>query len=172
MSVRRLFACIAAASLSVLAHGGHAAPGRPLVVVFGPPEARCPAGRLPRATVGELAANPAKFKGRCVRVLGVWARRELYADVDAYQSREADAQRLAGDPARTPRLIGVYAPKDLIDRKGASYDTPVRADMIGRVGSCADLEAGAAMVAGYCHTGPSNAFLAVHDADLAPVRSR
>ena len=139
------------------------------VLVFRPDSPNCPRGQRPRVTVTRLAADPKPYLGRCVRVSGVWSGRELYADLDAYHRR--GGRHTIYDDITRPRTfqVGVYAPDDLIKLKGGSYDTPTAADMIARVGDCEDLWKGALFVAGYCHS-DFGAYLAVEDADLAPLR--
>ncbi len=162
-------ATIAALSLTLVGLSVRAAPQPEVVINFGPPEANCPAGVLRRATIREIVAYPDRFARRCVRVRGVWAGNTLYEDLEAYR-RSAGTYDVY-DPAAVAaqEWIGIYAPRDLTDRRGASDPTPIRADMIARVGDCDDLWRGRAIAAGYCrtHEGP---FLAVHDADVAPLR--
>ena len=162
-------ATIAALCLALAGPTVRAAPRPEVVINFGPPEANCPSGALRRATIREIISHPDRFARKCVRVRGVWAGNALYEDVEAYQ--RADGTYDVYDPAAAAAKawIGLYAPRDLKDRRGASDPTPIRADMIARVGDCDDLWRGRAIAVGYCrnHEGP---FLAVHDADVAPFR--
>jgi hypothetical protein len=161
-------ATIAALFLALAASPVLAAPRPEVVINFGPPEANCPSGALRRVTIREILAQPGRFSRKCVRVRGVWAGNALYEDFEAY--RRADGTYDVYEPAAEAKpWIGLYAPRDLRDRRGASDPTPIRADMIARVGDCEDLWRGRAIAAGYCraHEGP---YLAVHDADVAPLR--
>jgi hypothetical protein len=165
------FRTIVIAALAVSLSGPPVMAAPPEVVInFGPPEANCPSGALRRATIREIVARPDRFARKCVRVRGVWAGNALYEDADAYRRTNGtyDVYDPAG-AAMTGTWIGIYAPRDLSDRRGASDQTPIRADVIARVGDCDDLWRGRAIAAGYCrgHEGP---FLAVHDADVAPLR--
>jgi hypothetical protein len=151
------------------AAGRKATQPREFVLVLRPDVAQCPTGALPRVSVVEVAADPVRFKGACVRLQGVWAGDGLYADLDAYQRRATAFGPYEDEPKAAAGGVGVYAPPDLIARKAAAYDMPVRADMVGKLGTCEDLAKGALMVSGYCRGG-AGAILAVDDADLAPLR--
>jgi hypothetical protein len=161
-------ASLAAVLFSAAGWTTQAAPPE-VVINFGPPEANCPSGALRRATIREIVAAPGRFSRKCVRVRGVWAGNTLYEDVDAYQRSKGTYDVYDPGAQAASARIGIYAPRDLTDRRGASDPTPIRADMIARVGDCEELWRGRAIAAGYCrtHEGP---FLAVHDADVAPLR--
>ena len=167
--MKGILAGLAAVVLVAPAGSGRTAPRPEVVVVFGPPEANCPTGALRRSTIREIAAHPAQFSRKCVRVRGVWAGNALYEDLDAY--RRYGGGYDVYDPAAAPAhaRIGVYAPRDLVERRGAGEAIPIRADMVARVGDCDELWRGGALAAGYCRAN-RGAFLAVHDADVAPVR--
>jgi hypothetical protein len=170
--VRSKFALGLLLLLAAAAGSAQAAPKpsqREFVLVLRPDWKPCPSGVLPRVTVAEVATRPERFKGRCVRVRGVWAGSELYADLDAYHLRPNHFSPYREDPRAIAGRIGVYTPPDLVRQRAAAYETPVRADMVGRVGVCEDLVRRAELVSGYCREA-SGAILAVDDADLVSFR--
>lgn len=124
------------------------------------PDKACTARTAKAADPGEVAADPAAFAGKCVR-LDAWWR-----DIAVYPTRAeaavVDALSLA---LLDDRRVGLYLAKPDLD---AAPQAPKLATVIGTVGgACAAVPAEVrAADAGYCHY-KGGAYLAVRSIALA-----
>ncbi|MFY7925647.1 MAG: hypothetical protein ACOVN5_07540 [Aquidulcibacter sp.] len=105
--------------------------------------AQCNLAKAKPVTIAELAANADQLKGQCVELEGYWRQNALFrSSRDARQSGSTAIQRLSH------KRIGLYWNRSLI---GEPPEKPVRAVVVGRVGTCKTQWPGAVMVMGYCH---------------------
>jgi hypothetical protein len=112
------------------------------------------------AEPGDVAADPAAFAGKCVKLQGWWK------DIGFYPTRaEAAVVDSLSIPLLDNRRLGLYLPKKDLD--GAPQG-PKLATVVGTVGgACAKLPAAVtAADTGYCHY-KGGAYLAVAHIALA-----
>lgn len=113
----------------------------------------CTSATAVSTSVGEIEKDYKAWRGRCVAVSGMVFKEKLYADRQSFLIEDHDIY----DRHATPFIV-VY-PSDA----GGFRRTPMQADVVGVVGSCADENEavegyGAAhpdelvMTGGYCHT--------------------
>jgi len=118
------------------------------------PAKDCTAGTAKPAEPGDVAADPAAFAGKCVKLQGWWK------DIAFYPTRsEAAVVDSLSIPLLDNRRVGLYLPKKDLD---ASPQGPRLATVIGTVGgACSKLPtAVTAADEGYCHY-KGGAYLAV-----------
>lgn len=106
------------------------------------PREDCRIATSQRVALRDLAADPARYAGKCVSVRGYWIGRQLYARTDAIPGRD-------WVDGHDPQRIGLYLSAS--DDHRAPDEYPERSVVVGTAGSCESLGAGAAMVMGYCH---------------------
>jgi len=114
----------------------------------------CTARTAKPAEPGDVAADPAAYAGKCVKLQGWWK------DIAFYPTRaEAAVVDSLSIPLLDNRRVGLYLPKKDLD--GAPQG-PKLATVIGTVGgACAKLPAAVTSAdAGYCHY-KGGAYLAV-----------
>lgn len=130
-----------------------------LVIVFHP-VAECAGKPIVDTTVEAVAASVEPFRGKCVRVRGVWGGMRLYGSLhDYWRTPKMLGSEDDDSPTRAHRL-GVYGQQIRWRLPTGMSET----EMVGVVGTCEDLAKGAVMVMGYCHY--------EHGAWIAPVRAR
>ncbi|HEX7944790.1 MAG TPA: hypothetical protein VF495_09000 [Phenylobacterium sp.] len=120
----------------------------------------CNARTAKPAGPGDVAADPAAYTGKCVKLEGWWK------DIAFYPTRaEAAVVDSLSIPLLDNRRVGLYLPKKDLD--GAPQG-PKLATVVGTVGgACAKLPAAVtAADAGYCHY-KGGAYLAVASIALA-----
>ena len=120
----------------------------------------CNARTAKPAEPGDVAADPAAYAGKCVKLEGWWK------DIAFYPTRaEAAVVDSLSIPLLDNRRVGLYLPKKDLD--GAPQG-PKLATVVGTVGgACAKLPAAVtAADAGYCHY-KGGAYLAVASIALA-----
>lgn len=121
--------------------------------VFGNKD-RCNVRNARRVAFDQLARGDAALHGECVAVSGYQSGRALFATRRDAQVRFASsAQKLDG------RRVGLYGLSKVLPENApriAFYT------VVGTVGGCERLEAGRAMVMGYCHY-TSGPYLAVSE---------
>jgi hypothetical protein len=124
------------------------------------PAKGCTAHSARPANPGDVAADPAAYAGKCVKLEGWWK------DIAFYPTRaEAAVVDSLSIPLLDNRRVGLYLPKKVLD--GAPQG-PKLATVIGTVGgACARLPAAVTSAdTGYCHY-KGGAYLAVADIALA-----
>ena len=146
--------------LSILLTAGlaaSAAHAQPLVVV---PDKACTPHTAKPAEPGDIAADPAAYAGRCVKLRGWWK------DIGFYPTRaEAAVVDSLSIILLDNRRIGLYLPKQHLD---TAPQGPKFATVVGTVGgACAKLPAAVTQAdTGYCHY-KGGAYLAVASVKLA-----
>jgi hypothetical protein len=124
------------------------------------PAKGCTARTAKPASPGDVAADPAAYAGKCVKLEGWWK------DIAFYPTRaEAAVVDSLSIPLLDNRRVGLYLPKKEL---AATPQGPKLATVIGTVGgACAKLPAAVtAADAGYCHY-KGGAYLAVASVALA-----
>ncbi len=124
------------------------------------PAKDCTARTAKAAEPGDVAADPAAFAGKCVKLEGWWR------DIGFYPTRSEAAQPDAlSIPLLDNRRVGLYLPKKDLE---AAPRGPKLATVIGTVGgACSKLPATVtAADTGYCHY-KGGAYLAVASISLA-----
>jgi hypothetical protein len=146
--------------LPILAALALASPAVAQSEVIVTPGKGCNARTANPAEPGDVAADPAAYAGKCVKLEGWWK------DIAFYPTRaEAAVVDSLSIPLLDNRRVGLYLPKKDLD--GAPQG-PKLATVVGMVGgACAKLPAAVtAADAGYCHY-KGGAYLAVASIALA-----
>lgn len=124
------------------------------------PTKDCNARTAKPAEPGDVAADPAAFAGKCVKLEGWWR------DIGFYPTRsEAAVPDALSIPLLDNRRVGLYLPRRRLD---AAPQGPKLATVVGTVGgACSKLPATVtAADTGYCHY-KTGAYLAVATIEIA-----
>jgi hypothetical protein len=136
----------------LLSSGIAGAAGAQALVVT--PDKACTARTAKPAEPGDVAADPAAYAGKCVKLQGWWK------DIGFYPTRaEAAVVDSLSIPLLDNRRLGLYLPKKALD---VAPQGPKLAVVVGTVGgACAALPAAVKEAdTGYCHY-KGGAYLAV-----------
>ncbi|WP_293677079.1 hypothetical protein [uncultured Phenylobacterium sp.] len=124
------------------------------------PAKDCNARTAKPAEPGDVAADPAAFAGKCVKLEGWWR------DIGFYPTRsEAAVPDALSIPLLDNRRLGLYLPRKRLD---AAPQGPKLATVVGTVGgACSNLPATVtAADTGYCHY-KAGGYLAVATIEIA-----